>query len=357
MIFSSNSIRMPSALRALQLVTRLAVVDISIPSYELFKAVMTHDNLTDQHWEAARLAVSGALGRRAGFESTNSVLGELTELLKFLDYNLGLQGAGEDHGSSITFALKAIAVKSYNDPGNHLTAEYISSAGPSVVRGIRSIVRPGDQYLLRWWGTALVALTSDQWFNSPVLIMEPEDMPEFCEHLTVFIIDDAPHEPSIRLWGVSILFGMLRSPEWRKHIVTRFWCMFAYCAAVEEGEESFRWCLRNAVKLLEFTKGLPDNGEGLKWWYGALWFHYDKLDTTAQDEVKRIAKDMSSSGGLPDLNLYLNLIEQEVANIRQELEELPDEDRMDGFGMELRARLIALEGNHDRLTQITRRHR
>jgi hypothetical protein len=144
---------------------------------------------------------------------------------------------------------------------------------------------------------------------------------------------------------------MLRSPKWREHIVPRFWSMFAYCNLAEE-EESFGWCLRNAIELLEFTRGLPV-GEGSKWWYGTLWFHYDKLDTTVRGDVERIARDMLLSDGLSDLNLYLNLIGQEVARIRQEVEELPNEDRLDRLGMELRARLIALEGNYNRLARIT----
>ena len=64
--------------------------------------------------------------------------------------------------------------------------------------------------------------------------------------------------------GVTILFEMLRSSEWTKHVVTRFWSMFAYSARTDETRESVRWCLQNAIELLEFTRGLPDS-EGLKW--------------------------------------------------------------------------------------------
>ena len=106
MIFSSKSIQTPSALRALRLVTRLAVADVSVASFKLFKVIVGYDNLTNQHWEAARLAIHGAFQVRA--EVTPSVLGDLKEILKFLDYHLDLQGAGEDHGSSISFAMDAI---------------------------------------------------------------------------------------------------------------------------------------------------------------------------------------------------------------------------------------------------------
>jgi len=128
--------------------------------------------------------------------------------------------------------------------------------------------------------------------------------------------------------------------------------MHAYCAMADEGQESFKWCLQNAIELLEFARGLAD-GEGLKWWYGTLWFHYDKLDTTVREEVERIAKDMSMGDGLSDLNLYHNLIEQEVMRTRQKVGELRNEDRLDRPGIGL----IALEGNYNELGRITSRRR
>ena len=181
--------------------------------------------------------------------------------------------------------------------------------------------------------------------------MQPEEMAEFSEHLAVFVIDDVLHDEVVQMGGVIVLFWMLRSPEWRSHIVTKFWKMFAYSFLVDEKLESFAWCLRNAIELLDFMRGLPD-GEGLKWWYGVLWFHYDKLDTTVRDEVERIAKDMSLGDGLSDLNLYLNLIGREVVRTQEEMDEIPSQYRLDMFGMELRTRLIILEGNRHRLSLI-----
>jgi hypothetical protein len=312
---------------------------------------MASDSLTDQDWEAARLAVRGAFERNV--ELLPPILGEPKEILKFLYHHLDLHGAGVDHMSSIAFALEAIHVMNGTD---HLTVECvkdINCASPSFVRGVRSIMRPDSHLHLRGKTTTLFYLMSDQWFDSPVPVMEPEEMSEFCEHLAVYMIDNVVHVPLIQKRGVTILFGMLSSPEWRKHIVPRFWSMFACCILVEEGRESFRWCLRNAIELLEFTRGLPD-GEGLKWWYGTLWFHYDKLDTTVRSDVEKIARDMASNDGLSDLNLYLNLIGREVARTRQEVDEIPNEGWVGGsINMKLRARLIALEGNYHRLSRIT----
>jgi len=55
---------------------------------------------------------------------------------------------------------------------------------------------------------------------------------------------------------------------------------------------------------------LSPSSDRSKWWYGTLWFHYDELDTTVQDEVKKITRDLLLGDGLSNLNLYLNLIEQ-----------------------------------------------
>jgi len=315
---------------------------------------MASNDLTDQHWEAARLAVCGAFERNV--ESSPPLVGEPKEVLKFLDHHLGLQGAGEDRTSSITSALEPFLIKlssgRWPDP---LVVECISRfdcASPSFVSGMRSIMCPNNTFDLRWRAAGLMALISNQWFDSPAPVMESEEISEFCEHLAVYIIDDALHGDVVQRCSVTILFGMLRSPDWRRHIATRFWSVFAYCAKVDEELGSVKWCLQNAVELLEFARSLPD-GEGLKWWYGTLWFYYDRLDITVRDEVERIANDMSLGDGLSELNLYLNLIEQDVTRIRQAVDELPYESRPAGFGMELRARLVALEGNYNRLARIT----
>ena len=315
---------------------------------------MASDDLTDQHWAATRLLAEGAW--RENIEDSPPDLTELKEVFKFLGHHLGLHGAGEDHASSITFAMSAILSKWFAEGGPtpllEESARKFNCASPSFVKGVRLALNPRNSLVLRGRMLALVALTFDQWSNSPAPVMEPEEMVEFCENIAVFVVDDVLHESHIQRRSLTVLFGMLRSPEWRSHIATRFWKMLAYCIVVDEGLGPFAWCLQNATELLDFMRGLPD-GEGLRWWYGTLWFHYDKLDTTVRNEVERIAKDMSLGDGLLDLNLYLNLIGQEVARTRQEVDELRDEAKLDRPGMKLRTRLIALEGNHHRLSLIT----
>ena len=202
---------------------------------------------------------------------------------------------------------------------------------------------------------ALVALVSDWWFNFSVPIMEPEGMSEFCENLAL-LMDEVVHDLRLKTWSVTLIFGMLRSPDWRKHVVPRLWSVLAYSNGMEWKEltvkelESVRWCLQNAIKLLDFMRGLPD-GEGLKWWFGTLWLHFDKLDSTTRDEVKRIAGGMRNDD-LSDLNFCLGLIKGEVSRLQQQVNEPRDEVEEEMLGLNLRTRLIAMEWNYQQLTQV-----
>ena len=312
MIFSSKSIQ-TQALHALWFITQLAASDVSVASCELFKTIMAPKDLTDQHWEAARYAIRGAF--QASSETPLDLGGPelIKRILKFLDYHLGLPWAEADYMPSVTVAFGAI-VGGRDDWPDHLTVECIRNfncASPSFVKGVRSMMHPNSLLGFQEEAVRLVSLVSNQWFNSTVPVMRPEEMSEFCEHLAMVLVDGNYYGSHVLKSSVTILFGMLRSPEWRKHIVPSLWSVFAHCDLVEEEEESFRWCLRNAIELLDFMRGLPD-GEGLKWWYVTLWFHYDKLDITVRDEAERIARDMSRSD-------YLDLIGGVVMDMRKGL--------------------------------------
>ena len=345
-IFSSDYIQVPSALHALRLATRISCFGVCHASYRLFKIIMGLDNLTDQHWEAARFAVYAAF--RDSYYWTQR--GEPKEIIKFLDYHVGLQGAKEGHESYIYPALRPLFLY-YWEP-NPLTYECFRDfnwTSASFVSGVCSMMQPRYPTKLRSGTVCLIALLSDSWFDRSVPVMEPEEISKFCEHVAI-LMDEIVHAPTDKETAVTVLFGMLRSPEWRKHIVARFWRMLAYCTQVRD-TESVKWCLQNAIELLEFTRGLPD-GEGLKWWYGTLWLCYDKLETTVRDEVKRVAADMLRGDGLSDLNLYLSLMKEEVAKIRQELNELSEDNKQSTVGWHKQARLIAMEGNYDQLARI-----
>ena len=103
-IFTSESIHIPSALHALRLTTRISSFGVSKASYGLFKAIVGLDNLTDQHWEAARFTVYAA------FRDVNNTMhcGDPKEIVKFLDYHVGVQGAKEDHQLYISSALQSL---------------------------------------------------------------------------------------------------------------------------------------------------------------------------------------------------------------------------------------------------------
>ena len=310
---------------------------------------MASNNLTDQYWEAARHAVHGAFQDSVHDSTLVPRVGELGEIHRFLDYHLGLQGTGKDHTFSIILAINATTAVSQDDRPLPLAAESIRKfnyASLSFVRGVRSMMDPSSSRESRTSAVGLIALISDQWFNSPEPVMEPKERSEFCGHLAMFI-DINGHPTRVKRAGISIFFGMLRSQGWRNHIVPKLWKILAEWTLVDEEQESFKWCLQNATEILEFTGRSPSD-QRFKWWYGTLWFHFDKLDQTVRGEVETIAKDMLSGGGLSDLNLYLGLIKQVVNKMRRELDGLAEYS-----GMKQRARLITLEGNSRRLDRIT----
>ena len=352
--FSSKPIP-PLAIHALRLITQNGRSDFAMASCKLFHVIMASDDKTEEYWGAARYAIRGAFER-----NVDLIIFPVTEkpqdILKFLDHHLGLQGAGEDHISSITYALDATLLRVDGMPVLR-TLESIRSfncASPSFVRGMRSIMGLNANLRVREFAIRFIAFVSDQWFNSPIPIMEPEDRTEFCENLARLMA--GPNRPHLdtRKVLIELLFGMLRSPEWRNHVATRFWSVFAEWTLVDEEDVSFQWCLKNAIELLEFTKGLPEV-EGFRWWYGTLWFHFERLDPTVRSEVERIATEMSSGDGLSDLNLYLNLIGQETERTQRQLEWLTEDARLDRPGMELRARIVRVEGNYRRLARIAGR--
>lgn len=272
--------------------TWLPISDISVTSYDLFKTIMASSDLTEQHLEAARIAIQGAFRENSKAQRPEVV--EPEGMLKFLVYHLGLPKA-EEHETSIALAFKKI-FGAFQYPPDPLIVECIRNsecASPSFVEGVRSIMHPSSSLELREEATWLVSLASDQWFNSAKPIMTPEAMSKFCEHLAVFAVDGHDRWPSIR-GSVTILFGMFCSPKWREHIVTSLWKLFYYHGMVEE-EESFRSCLRNAIELLNFMRGLPDDQEGLRWWYMVLWHHWNNLDTTVWAEVKRIMTEATEA--------------------------------------------------------------
>ena len=80
-------------------------------------------------------------------------------------------------------------------------------------------------------------------------------MSGFRKYLTVLVIGDASDGLVIRWRGVAILSlkcSARQSGGPHCHQVPEY---TSYCAVVDEEQESFRWCLRNAVELLEFTRG------------------------------------------------------------------------------------------------------
>ena len=117
--------------------TRLAITDVAIASYDLFKVIVASDDLTDQYWEASRHAIRGAFQENIYDPTFAPLVGEPKEILKFLDHHLGLQGAREDHAPSLIFALDATVLTSSDGRLIPVIVECVKNfncASPSFVR-------------------------------------------------------------------------------------------------------------------------------------------------------------------------------------------------------------------------------
>jgi len=174
-------------------VTPLSVEGIASASYELFKVIVGSDDLTDEYWEAARHAIRGAFRESGNDQALTPYVGEQKGILKFIDYHLGLKAAGEDHMSCLDLALDS----TLEQPDNRVSPLKIECLRdlPSFVRGVRSAMDPSNATWIRERVVQFISLVHGQWFNSPVPVMEPEEIAEFCEHLAVLMVDDGPHAP------------------------------------------------------------------------------------------------------------------------------------------------------------------
>ena len=172
------------AFHALRLITQNGRTDFAIANYKLFHVIMASDDETEEYWDAARYAIRGAFQRNADL-TTLTETEKHQDILKFLDHHLGLQGTGEDHIPSIAYAFEAILVRVNGRPIPRIleSTRSFNCTRPSFVLGMRSIMRSTANNRIREFVIRFIALVSDQWFNPPMLIMEPEDRIEFCENL------------------------------------------------------------------------------------------------------------------------------------------------------------------------------
>ena len=99
---------------------------------------------------------------------------EPKEIFKFLDYHLGLQGAEEDHTSSIDLAPEAMHEELLDRQADPLIVECTKNfncASQSFVKGMCLIMQPDGAVPLGCKAISLISFISDRWFNSPAPIM------------------------------------------------------------------------------------------------------------------------------------------------------------------------------------------
>lgn len=180
------------------------------------------------------------MGSVCGTASLPTV-GNAKKILKFLDYHLERQGAGEAHTTFFYYASDTILVLL---PGGWLILLVVESirnfgcASPPFMSGMRSTIRSTSN---PWTRESAIWFMPDihfQRFCSPVPIMEPEEMAEFSEHPTMLTVGVGPTAYPTTKRGFPALLSMLCSPGWRNHMVTWLWCLLACGTLADDEEES-----------------------------------------------------------------------------------------------------------------------
>ena len=101
-------------------------------------------------------------------------IGEPREILKFLEYHVCPQRAGQDHEPSILSASRALFCLENVDEVDPLAIEDFDWANPPFVRGIRFLVHSHHPVDIGGHTARLVPLMWERWFDCSVHIVEPK---------------------------------------------------------------------------------------------------------------------------------------------------------------------------------------
>ena len=192
------------------------------------------------------------------------MVGEPKGILKFLDYHLCLQGQRMVTALSSSLPLMQPPTVELTRTSDARVLWELQLCQP-ILRERHVII---DAPQLRHLVIQLIVLVSDRWFNSPVLVMKRTSSVNSCSLCT-------------------------RSPPWRPRAIYQALestCRLDSCLG---GAGVVPVVFTERIELLGFTKQLPDGaGLSFEWWYGTLWFHFEKLDPTVGGEVESIARGM-----------------------------------------------------------------
>ena len=303
------------ALKAMELITPLSENDIAQKSYDLLHAVMgapVSPAFSEEKWKASRLTMHGAYKRNESLPPVGDPRGILT----FLGHHFDLAAeSGETQDEPIQDALCALAYAS--DPAVFKDLNDFDLTNPSFVRGLCYAYRNDKPLKLREAALFFLPLISDMIFNTPELIIGPDEMKTFCTDWAS-TVDSLELTPDVQKAALTVLFGMINSPHWRPHIVTEKWTLLEYFASIPDDSHPLRRCIDNP-NLIDVIKSMGSQAAS-SLWLELLWLKYQELIPAVQVQLKNITKDLAKdTGRWRDLDKYLAAIDSELRVAKEAL--------------------------------------
>ena len=152
--FTATTNEIDRALEAMRLITPLSENGIAQRSYQLFHVIMqARAHPQEKKWEASRLTMRGAYK----WDRFLPWVGDPQEILTFLDHHFDLA----------TYASGPSTIKALGR---------FDSTKPSFIRGICHVYQDDKPLQLRKAALFFLPLIGERWFNTPHLMMRPDQM-------------------------------------------------------------------------------------------------------------------------------------------------------------------------------------
>ena len=290
--------------------------DVTQKSYALFHIVMqtpvSHGFMTKKKWEAARLTLHGAYK----WDKSLPWVKNPQDILTFLEYHFDMASktSGNEWDLPIQNALRALAYAPDQTTINALSK--FDPTEPSFVRGICSVYQKHKPFQLRKAALFFLPLIGDKWFNTDRPIMKPEQMRKFCADWA-HNVDGIEHTNDVQKSTLAVLFGMINSPHWRPHIVTKKWKLLEYFAAVPDDSQPLRRCLDNP-ELMDVVADVEDP-VAMVLWLAILWLKYNELVPEVREQLEAATRSVAQGSRKTDLDMYLSIIDAEASKAEEAL--------------------------------------
>ena len=305
------------ALEAMELIAPLSENDIAQKSYHLFHIIMQAPispvYTQEKKWDASRLAMHGAYK----WDKFLPWVEDPQDILTFLDHHFDLATrGGENQDEPIQNALRALAYAA-----GHVTIEalkHFDPTEPSFVRGICYVFQDNKPFQLRKAALFFLPFISDRWFNSPHLIMEPDQMRSLCVDWAS-AVDGIEHTTDVQRATLVVLFGMINSSHWRPHIVMEKWKLLEYFTLVSDDCQPLRRCIDN-LALMDAIKNV-ENPAAMVLWLEILWLKYKELIPQVQEQMEMVTREVAQGRRRTDLDMYLSAMDSELRKAENALTE------------------------------------